>query len=164
MTRQRALSTARTEVNRVRRSAALETYREHDDIVEGWIWVASKSTRTCALCLAMDGTVMKLKEDFPQHVNCRCTLRAKLIGVEPRQRQTGSEYFNELSDDDKKKVLGQTGFDAYKRGEVELKDFVAFKYDKRFGKSVTRKPLGKIVADKGEIRGIDKSRNILGRR
>ncbi len=147
ITRQRALSTARTEVNRVRRSAALETYRENDDI-EGWIWVASKSTRTCALCLAMDGTVMKLKEDFPQHVNCHCTVRAKLIGIEPRTRQTGQEYFNELSDEEKKKILGKNAFEAYKRGEVELKDFVAFKYDKRFGKSVTRKPLAQILSKK----------------
>jgi len=81
ITRSRALSTARTEVNRVRRETTRQIYQENSDIVEGWEWVASKSPRTCPACLALDGRIFKLKDEFPQHINCRCTMIPVIAGV-----------------------------------------------------------------------------------
>ncbi len=61
---------------------------------------------------------------------------------------TGKEYFENLSDENKEKILGKETFLAYQQNNLSLNDFVAFRNDKRFGKSVTRKPLAKILADK----------------
>lgn len=147
ITKRRSLSVARTEVNRVRRETTRQIYEENSDIVTSWIWVASKSLRTCPLCLAMDGREFPLDEPFPQHINCRCTLRAKIDGIEPKKRISGKEYFETLPDEDKEKILGKEAFLAYQDNNLTLDDFVAFRNDKRFGRSVTRRPLAKILAD-----------------
>ncbi len=148
ITKYRALSVARTEVNRVRRETTRQIYQENDDIIEGWEWVASKSSRTCPLCLAMDGRQFPLDEPFPQHINCRCSMLAVIIGLPRRPRTIGKDWFENQSDENKEKVLGKEAFLAYRQNNLTLDDFVAFRNDKRFGKSVTRKPLAKILADK----------------
>jgi SPP1 gp7 family putative phage head morphogenesis protein len=148
ITRQRALSVARTEVNRVRRETNRDIYQENSDLVIGWEWVASKSTRTCVLCLAMDGTIFKLQDEFPQHVNCRCTIVPVFRDDQPRAL-LGADYFDGLSDEEKQSILGKDAFAAFQNGDIlKLKDFVGWKTDKRFGRSVYRKPLAKILADK----------------
>lgn len=148
ITRYRALAVARTEVNRVRRETTRQIYQENDDLIEGWEWVASKSARTCPLCLAMDGKQFPLDEPFPQHVNCRCTMIAVILGLNRRPRTIGKDWFENLSDGGKESILGKEVFLVYRQNNLTLDDFVAFKNDKRFGKSVTRKPLAKILADK----------------
>lgn len=149
ITRHRALSTARTEVNRVRRETTRAVYEENDDIIEGWEWVAAKSSRTCPLCLAMDGRQFQLDQPFPQHINCRCTMIPVIIGLPRRQRTIGKDWFENQDDKTKAAILGKETFAAYKEHGLTLDDFVAFRNNKRFGKSVTRKPLAKILADKG---------------
>jgi SPP1 gp7 family putative phage head morphogenesis protein len=152
ITRQRALSVARTEVNRVRRETTRQIYQENSDIISSWEWVAAKSTRTCVLCLAMDGTIFKLKDEFPQHVNCRCTM-IPVMRHRPK-RTLGKDWFNTLSDIDKEKILGKDAFAAWQNGDIkDLKDFVGWKNDKRFGKSIYRKPLAQILADQNSQGG-----------
>lgn len=151
ITKHRALSVARTEVNRVRRETTRQICQENDDIISGWEWVASKSSRTCPLCLAMDGKTFPLDEPFPQHVNCRCTMISILKGLKRRPRTIGKDWFENQDDAAKESILGKETFKAYKDNNLILDDFVAFRDDKRFGKSVTRKPLAKILADKGEV-------------
>lgn len=148
ITKHRALTVARSETNRVRRSSQLEVLRENQDILEGWEFCASKSRRTCPVCLALDGRIFKLKDEFPQHPNCRCQILPIIKGLPRRKRTIGSDWFAEQPDEIKKEILGTESFDAYKKGDVELKDFVGWKNDKRFGRSVYRKPLAKILADK----------------
>ena len=150
ITRYRALATARTETNRVRRETTRQIFQENDDLIEGWEWVASKSTRTCPTCLALDGRIFPLKEPFPQHVNCRCTMIPVIKGFSRRPRTIGKDWFDGLSDEGKASVLGKETFLIYQQNNLSLNDFVAFKNDKRFGKSVYQKPLAKILADKNE--------------
>ncbi len=149
ITRYRAFSVARTETNRVRRETTREIFKENDDLVEGWEWVASKSSRTCPLCLAMDGRTFPLDEPFPQHINCRCTMISILKGLKRLPRTIGKDWFETQSDKVKEEILGKEAFAAYQDKDLSLDDFVAFRNDQRFGKSVTRKPLAKILADKG---------------
>ena len=136
------------EVNRVRRETSRMVYKENDDIISGWEWVASKSSRTCPLCLAMDGRTFPLDEPFPQHINCRCTMIAVIIDLPRRPRTLGKDWFETQDDATKETILGKEAFLAYQQNGLTLNDFVAFRNDKRFGKSVTRKPLAKILADK----------------
>lgn len=147
ITRDRALTFARTEVSRVRRETQRQRYLADSDVIQGWEWAASSSLRTCPVCLAMDGKVFKLTEPFPGHPRCRCTMIPVLIGVPRPRRKLGSEWFEELDDERKEKILGQDAAAAYARGEFELKDLVGWKTDRRFGKSVYRKPLTKVVLE-----------------
>lgn len=66
----RALTISRTESLRSYRTAALETYRANDDVVKGWVWLASLSSRTCAYCISMNGSFHKLEEPFASHPRC----------------------------------------------------------------------------------------------
>lgn len=140
ITRSRALMVARTEVNRVRREATRQTYVE-SGVTTGWEWVASKSIRTCPACLFMDGRIFKLEEPFPQHPNCRCTMIPVIEGVESPPRLLGRDWFENLSDEEKEEILGIDAFEAYKRGEVTLEDFVGWRNSKEFGKSVYARSL-----------------------
>lgn len=144
ITRSRALMVARTEVNRVRREATRQTYIESGVTTE-WEWAAAHSTRTCPACLAMDGRRFKLEDAFPQHPNCRCTMIPVIEGIERPQRRLGRDYFESLSDEDKRKILGRDGFAAYERGEAGLDDFVGWRNSKEFGRSIYTKPVSRIL-------------------
>jgi SPP1 gp7 family putative phage head morphogenesis protein len=147
ITRSRALSMARTEVNRIRRETTRQIYEENSDVISGWEWVASHSSRTCPVCLAMDGRVFKLEEPFPQHPNCRCDIIPVIIGFKRPERILGPDWFENSAEEIQTQIIGRDALDAYKKGDVKLKDFVGWKTDKRFGKSVYRKPLAKVLAD-----------------
>lgn len=144
ITRFRALTMARTEVNRVRRATKLEIYREHSDVI-GWEWVANHSSRTCPVCLALDGRIFPLKDSFPQHINCRCTMIAVIQGVTRPPRELGAEWFDRQTDEIREMVLGKDAAAAFDRGEVELKDFIGWKNSKEFGKSVYTKKLADVL-------------------
>ena len=141
ITRSRALAMARTEVNRVRRATTLQIYNDNSDVIEGWEWVAAKSERTCPVCLALDGSIHKLSEPFPQHINCRCTMIPVIIGVPRPDRLTGQEWFDAQPDEIKARILGPEAAAAYTRGEITLKDLIGWRNSREFGKSVYTKPL-----------------------
>jgi SPP1 gp7 family putative phage head morphogenesis protein len=140
----RALSVARTEVNRVRREATRSIYEENDDIIEGWEWVAAKSSRTCPACLALDGQIFDVSEPFPQHINCRCTLIPVIEDLPRRPRTLGAEWFERQPDDVKEEILGKEAFAQWKQSRkeksvnFELRHFVQERSDKRFGKSLSK--------------------------
>lgn len=144
ITRNRALTFARTEVSRVRRETQRQRYLADSDVVKGWEWAASSSLRTCPVCLAMDGKIFKLSEPFPGHPRCRCTMIPVLKNIPPDERKLGSEWFAELDTEDKERILGKELTAMYDRGDVELKDLVGWKTDKRFGKMVYRKPMSQL--------------------
>lgn len=144
ITRERALTFARSEVSRVRRETQREAYIQDGGIVTGWEWAASSSLRTCPVCLAMDGKIFKLSDPFPGHPRCRCTMIPVLKNMPPEERKLGSEWFAELNTEDKERILGKELTAMYDRGDVELKDLVGWKTDKRFGKTVYRKPMSQL--------------------
>lgn len=162
ITRSRALTMARTEVNRVRRATTRQIYRENADVIEGWEWVAAKSSRTCPVCLALDGSIHKLDEPFPQHINCRCTMVPVIIGEARTPRTTGEEWFDRQSDDVKAEIIGVDGLKAYKEGIVKLKDFVGYATSKEFGRRVYTKPLVNILAAKPVAEPVPRSMRATG--
>lgn len=120
----RTYTIARTEMLRAYRTASIRNYAANSDILDGWVWVAAKSKRTCAACLALDGRVFPLEERFMrQHVNCRCSCVASVRGV-PWQRETGSEWLAKQPKGVQDAVLGKKGGEAYRAGDVELGDFI----------------------------------------
>lgn len=142
--RYRAIATARTEVNRVRRETTRQIYAGNNDIVAGWEWVSAKSTRTCVVCLSLDGRQFQLRAPFPQHPQCRCTMIPVIFDVQRPPRLLGAEWFAGQPEHIQENMLGDPAFDAYSNGLVELGDFVGWKTDKKFGRSVYRRSLSSI--------------------
>src|SRR5579885_1086562 len=57
----RALTISRTETMNAYRDASSQTYQANSDVLDGWVWTASMSERTCPMCIAMSGTIHPLE-------------------------------------------------------------------------------------------------------
>jgi hypothetical protein len=139
----RALLISRTEVLRSYREATHQSYQANSDIVEGWIWTANLGPRTCASCWALHASFHRLDERLDEHPAGRCSAvpwtksweALGYFGIEDTrpEMEIGSDVFARQDEGLQRAVLGNAGFEAYRRGEVRLVDFVAQKSDERWG-------------------------------
>ena len=130
----RALAISRTETLRAYRQAAIQSYQENDDVVSGWRWLAALSSRSCAMCIAMHGTVHLNTEAFGSHVNCRCTPAPLVEGSEGAGFETGAEWFAKQSANAQDTILGsRVAGEAYRARQVALRDFIGEKQDDKWG-------------------------------
>jgi len=138
--RWKALQIARTETMRAYRQATLRTYAENGDVLDGWVWTSTLSTRTCAACWALHGSFFPLsKQFFPAHVSCRCTSIPSVRGVKTNM-QSGSVAFAELPPLDQQTILGPSRYEMYVSG-TPLDDFVILTKDKDWGGAYQVRPL-----------------------
>jgi len=126
----RAIVISRTEQLDAYRAVSLAARKANDDVLDGWQWVASLSTRTCASCLAKHGTTYPADEPGPlDHHQGRCTAApvtkswAELgfSGIDEPEPEIKSgdgvrwlEGQTEKVQDD---ILGRRGADMWRRGE-----------------------------------------------
>jgi SPP1 gp7 family putative phage head morphogenesis protein len=138
----RAMTIARTEAHTAAREATRLTYEANSDIVGGWIWRCARTSRTCAVCWAMDGQAFDTSVKHFTHVNCRCTMVPKthswaelgFHGIpEPKQPPSGEDAFERLSDEDKKRVLGPGKYRLYRDKKLTLDELVGEGTDPRYG-------------------------------
>lgn len=130
-----AMNTARTETLRVYRAASLAQYQA-SGMVEGYVRLAAKSTRTCAACLMTDGKFFPLSTPFEEHNQGRCSMLPALRGREaPQPQTTGREWFEEQAPAVQKKILGPGLFNAWKAGEIGLEDVPVLHEDLTWGNS-----------------------------
>lgn len=134
--RNRALLISRTEMMRASRAATKASYAQNSDVLSGWYWVSAKQARSCAACLAMDGTFHPLSETLESHPACRCAMRPALKNVPMRSVPTGDQWLREQPADVQDAVLGKAGGMAYRAGEVELSDFVRVDESETWGRSI----------------------------
>ena len=164
ISRARALTIARTEMLRAYRSSALENYRANSDVVGQWRWSCAFSARTCAACLAMDGTLHDLDEEMESHPNCRCAavpvskswdeilgpLGMDTTGMDDTSgddAQTGSEWLDAQSSDIQQQVLGAK-YDGWSNGDFSLEDMVGTNDDPEWGSSIYVKSLKQLTGGK----------------
>ncbi|MGH2468525.1 MAG: phage minor head protein [Chloroflexota bacterium] len=143
MSLNRALTISRTETLRAYRTAALRTYQANGDVVKGWIWSASMSSRTCMACVMADGSWHPLDEQMETHPRCRCSELPQTrtwteLGIDtPRPptpaRQTGEEWFGQQPAERQLAMLGPGKYEAWQAGQVELQDLVSRAYSREWG-------------------------------
>ena len=132
--RDRALTICRTETLRAYRQAAISSYEENEDVVTGWRWLAALSSRSCAMCIAMHGTIHKNSERFGSHPNCRCVPSPVVIGTEDEEFETGADWFAKQNEAAQDTILGsRTAGDVYRNGGITLSDFVGERQSDGFG-------------------------------
>lgn len=135
----KAQTIARTEMLRSYRGAAIESYRANSDVVRGWVWVASQSSRSCPVCISLSGTVHSLDEEFSTHINCRCSASPFVNGV--NYGKTGEQWFSEQDEEVQDSILGKAAAAAYRNGEVKLADFAGVKMSDKWGETRYTKSL-----------------------
>ena len=134
-----AVTVCRTEAMRAYRTASHENYRANDDVVEGWIWSAGHSSRTCAACWGMDGTLHPLDEDLNDHVRGRCCAIPQTKSwqelfpdldlsdvIETRAEPWDPETaFKKLTVKQQKDVLGKGRYEMWADGKIKLRNIPA---------------------------------------
>lgn len=154
VSRNRAMNITRTETLRAYRSSTQQIYRANQDIVDGWVWVAIFSSRTCAMCLAMNGTEHPNSEEFSSHPSCRCTAVPKTksfreLGIpvaEPvRDYGDATAWLRSKSAAEQDQILGKRAGQAFRSGRVDLQDFVRETQSSRWGLVRSVQPISNIL-------------------
>lgn len=136
----RMLVLMRTETLRVYRHTTMESYA-NSGIVDGWIWKASLSTRTCVGCLARDGSFHRLDEPFGSHPVCRCAPIPRVIGVAEPKFETGEQWLARQPEDVQRTILGPGRLAVYQSGRVPFAEFATERQDGVWGSSIVPTPL-----------------------
>lgn len=147
----RAETIARTEILRAYRQSAAATNRAHADLLTGHVWLARLDTATCAICIAMHGTVLPTSEVQGSHPRCRCTTVPQTktwaeLGFPDIPDTTtpvtsGSDWFDQLAPGRQRSILGPSRHDAYLAG-TPLADMVVSRVDPRWGPVRQLRPVG----------------------
>lgn len=127
-----ALTTCRTEIMRSYREASLMSYRANDDVLEGWIWNAACTPRTCAMCWAMHGTTHPLTERLDDHPNGRCVMLPLLRNARQWRPEAGVDQFAKLEPNVQRNILGPL-YELYESGQISLADVVGRRFDPNWG-------------------------------
>jgi SPP1 gp7 family putative phage head morphogenesis protein len=156
----RALTIARTETLRAYREASRAAYQANADVLQGWVWTADLSNRTCPSCWAQHGSVHPLDEVMATHPRCRCSMVPKTkswrelgFGEQPGglDIEPGPAAFRKLPEADQRRILGPSKYDAYKRREITLPDLVAKRESPTWGPSTGEASL-RVAKDNAALR------------
>lgn len=155
--KERAITVSRTAVMHTHRRARIDRFREHADVVDKWIWSSAADDRTCAACWAMHGTEHDLDEEMVGHPRCRCVPVPKtkswedlgIYGVDDTVEpfQKGEDKFRKLSPDKQRKILGDTGWYHWAKGNIRFKDFAGYTQHPTYGKMVVKRSLKSMGID-----------------
>jgi SPP1 gp7 family putative phage head morphogenesis protein len=147
----RALTIARTEMLRAYRTASHQAYQANADVLTGWVWRSSRSRRSCAACIALDGTFFPLAQPMRPHPRCRCTMIPAVRGVEVDR---GVDWFKQQSADVKRSILGtDKAYEAIKRGDLKLEDLVGLQRSAQWGDSYVQIGVKRALAGEGRFPG-----------
>ena len=125
----RARTIARTEILDASRAAALQSRIANSDVLQGWRWMCSLSSRTCPSCLAMNGEVFPADEPGPDdHPSGRCTAvpvtkswaDLGIDGVDEPASQfpDARAWFGQQSADVQRQIMGPARLDKLKSGAL----------------------------------------------
>ena len=134
----RAMTIARTEVNRAYRAANLETMRT-SRAVKGYRRICYKPT-ACFACLMMDGDYYDKMEDFSDHPNGKCAAVPVTRHYDPAGEEDwekGEAWFMNLPEKDQKRIIGDGRYQLWKEDSIDPKDMVYIKDNKLWGGSPT---------------------------
>lgn len=127
----RALTIARTETLDAQRAGAAVAQAQNEDILDGWVWTAALSVRTCPACWSMNGREFPLTQAGPEgHQNCRCARLPKtkswadlgFAGIEepPSLLPDATAVFDDLPAASQRDILGPKRFDAWMSGDYPM--------------------------------------------
>lgn len=141
----RAMTISRTETLRAYRTSAQQTMLANKDVLGGWRWQASLSSRTCPACVALSGTIHPLTESMGEHVRGRCVMVAipRVGGMPPPE--TGVDWFARQSEETQAQMLGPSKYRAYRDGAFELKDLIGTHRSEAWGDSFHERSLTDVV-------------------
>ncbi len=122
----RAQVIARTETIDAYRAGAKAHHEANADVLQGWVWLANLSERTCPSCVAMHGTEHALDEPGPlDHPQGRCSrmplVKPELVPGAPTPTiESGPEWLARQPEGVQRSVLGPRRFEAWQDGDYPV--------------------------------------------
>ena len=142
----RALTIARTEVNRTYRQANLETMRE-SRAMTGYRRMCYPPT-ACFACLMMDGEYYPKIEDFSDHPNGKCSAVPVTKHFDPINDpgwERGQDWFMKQDPETQRKIMGPGRYDLWKNEGVNPRSMVYMKPNPVWGGSPSVKTLESLI-------------------
>ena len=115
------LRIVRTENMRAYREATRQTYIQ-SGVVKQYKRVATKDTRTCIACIALDGRVYPVTQPLVDHPMGRCAMIPIVTGAPEAQWQKGSDWFETLDEADQRAMMGDAKYQAWVDGQFDFED------------------------------------------
>ena len=150
------------QANNLMRTLQLTSYRDggvvhqtaNVGIIQQVIRITSLDMRTCLACVAQHGDVIWDSERdagtaIPRvndHHQGRCTSVVRVRGREVNVR-TGADWYNGLSEGERRELAGSANYEAMSAGAVGLRDFIAPYDDAVFGEMVGEASLRGLLGD-----------------
>lgn len=128
----RAMVIARTEILDAHRAASKAAEKGNEDVLKGWVWIASLDSKTCPSCIGQHGTEHPLDEEGPlDHHQGRCS-RAPLtkswkdlgfdIPEPPSTIPDAEEWFNNLTPGTQLRIMGPSRLELLQSGDITFSD------------------------------------------
>lgn len=131
------------------RQASTANYVANSDIVDHCIRVEALDDRTCLACIYLNGDILAVDETPDEHWNGRAVAVPVVKGFD-RVVPSGQDWFDNLSEDRQRNIMGDANYNAYQAGEVQLGDFVEHRVDPLFGPMIEQASLKGILGDKAK--------------
>lgn len=142
MTYRRAVRIARNESLRVLTTAQARNYELNADVVDGVRIVSALDSRTCPLCWARHGTILKHGELFHRHICCRCALAP--VTAYSKKWASGEQEFALLTEDKQKEILKGRRYELWKSGQIQFNDLYNLTTHSQWGPQISLKPIKKL--------------------
>ncbi|MFC0673541.1 phage minor head protein [Brachybacterium hainanense] len=134
----RALNISRTEMLDAMRQGQKAADARNQAVLGGWVWGAHLDSKTCRSCIAMHGTEHTIDEEGPiDHHSGRCARIPKtktwaelgFPGIEepPPALPDAETWFEGLTEQEQRRLLTSSGYEAWKRGDYSISDWAARK-------------------------------------
>lgn len=141
----RMVSIARTEIQRVANTAALDSYKRNSDVIKGVVWLATLDSRTCLVCAPRHMETYTLNEldeagRPPLHPRCRCFVapltkswselglpvsdRNRFNGQPPKE-MSFEQWLRRQPENAQRDVLGATRWTLWKQDRLKFAQFAS---------------------------------------
>ena len=151
----KALLITRTETTRAFREATRLQYGSNSQVVKGYKRLAARSDRTCPACIALDGERYELDEPLNEHPNGRCSMVPDVLdyadlGLDiPRvpEPPNARDWLAQQPELVQRKILGDTRFEAWKAGKLQLNQMASVRHSNVWGDSAVVRSLKDMPID-----------------
>lgn len=147
-----ALTVANTAMQHIATEARFETYKQNEDVIQGYEWVSTLDSRTSAICRSRDGVVYKFSDRSaprpPAHYNCRSST-SPVLSKKYDFLDEGATRAARGADGGQKVAADTTYYDFLKRQPAAFQDDVLGKTKGQIFRNagLTPKEFRKITVD-----------------
>src|SRR5436853_1318112 len=116
------------------RAANHATFAANENLLNGWVWIASLDTRTCMSCISQHGSVHKVTDFLNDHHKGRCAPAPWVKGTTwPELIISGPNWFETQPEAVQRTMMGGALYNAWSGGAMKWQDMSQPYHDSVYG-------------------------------